>query len=120
MSLLTTKEIADTIEVSTKTVYSLIAKGLLVPVPKAQTGRNYLFRRSAVRNLMASCFMGVDVPTPTGKLPQDFMTSSAVAEMMGKSISTVSRMCDRGMIPYYKFGRKCIRFRRAEVEEALA
>jgi excisionase family DNA binding protein len=63
------------------------------------------------------------MPTPKTSKPidPDLITAETAAAILGFGIRKVVRLADAGQLPApWRFGDKCIRFSRREIEEAAA
>lgn len=56
--------------------------------------------------------------TPGGEMTTRpiYLSTKQVAAMLDVDESTVRRWKDQGLLPYFRFGPKCIRYRREDIE----
>ncbi len=50
---------------------------------------------------------------------KEMLTVNEVADMLGVAKSTVYQLIFYGRIPYYKMSKKCVRFKKSEIEKWL-
>ncbi len=52
-------------------------------------------------------------------LPKQYMTRPEAAKYLGVAPRTISEWQSRGVIPFLKLGRKCVRFRTSDLDRAM-
>lgn len=48
-----------------------------------------------------------------------YLNKSDVAELLGVTVRTVENMMTHGLLPYFKIGGKCVRFRLDDIQTHL-